>query len=900
MGSLLAECERGRAMTVILEGGAGCGKTDLVEGFAQYAKGSGAVVLAARDIDFSSDFPAGPTTTADSVWFQKSCDHIETLAEHAPVVICLDDPRGYEEPNRRRLLEATRRQLRNSRVMLVLTLLPFGGSDGWDVHCELLRQPNLHWIRLLPLDRGQTAVLWDSLHGAPEGGPHGELHDGPPGTALSEELHAASGGNPLLVRALAEERDMNGRFAHRTAWPCSGGLFAQVALDCVRDSGPLAASVALGMAALREFSSRENLAAVLRLDPAQVTRGENVLYLAGLVDAWRLRHPVIESAVLKHPGFGQRSDILLRVAELLREHGAGARVTARYLLDIGGVAASWQAAILQRAADEALAIDDASFADACLALALDASTDCWERARLALKRSVVMLRTEPWRAEEQYLETTGTGCACGAERCDAQAVLRARLLIGCGRVGEGTEMLRAVAPPPRDTLRDVPHPSHFDETWPWLFCVTPGVPDAWSVWIPSGGTASEKDGGGGARADEDRFSFCLGRQHDRIRGVHEIEEQLTASRLGDTTLALIMPELWHLSAVGRPDLADEWCAHFLREATDRGVEGWRQLLTAIKAEIALARGALADAEILAREAVEHGGTVPGYWLCGGPLTTLITVCTATGRYEEAARLLGRPLPDAFFRSIYGLGYLRARGHFLLAVGRPHLALSDFLTVGRRSDGWDLPFAARPPWRIDAAEAWLRLGNEHEASQLLAAHQARTAEGESPSGPWLRVRARLAEPHERPGLLTRSAERFQASGNVWELTRVLADLAEAYQHLDQPAHADLTLRKARQLADEGGAGPLRERILSLGLGGRSAPRAARGPVHRIDPAAKLSESERRVAVLAARGLTNREISTELFITISTVEQHLTRVYKKLDIASRQELPLYLELGLPETA
>lgn len=54
------------------------------------------------------------------------------------------------------------------------------------------------------------------------------------------------------------------------------------------------------------------------------------------------------------------------------------------------------------------------------------------------------------------------------------------------------------------------------------------------------------------------------------------------------------------------------------------------------------------------------------------------------------------------------------------------------------------------------------------------------------------------------------------------------------------------------------------------------------------------------MLAARGMTNREISTELFITVSTVEQHLTRDYKKLDITSRQELPLHTELGLPETA
>lgn len=55
---------------------------------------------------------------------------------------------------------------------------------------------------------------------------------------------------------------------------------------------------------------------------------------------------------------------------------------------------------------------------------------------------------------------------------------------------------------------------------------------------------------------------------------------------------------------------------------------------------------------------------------------------------------------------------------------------------------------------------------------------------------------------------------------------------------------------------------------------------------------LSDAERRVASLAARGCTNREISRKLFVTVSTVEQHLTRVYRKLRINSRSDLPTSL--------
>ncbi|MFJ5725459.1 AAA family ATPase [Streptomyces sp. NPDC093149] len=56
----------------------------------------------------------------------------------------------------------------------------------------------------------------------------------------------------------------------------------------------------------------------------------------------------------------------------------------------------------------------------------------------------------------------------------------------------------------------------------------------------------------------------------------------------------------------------------------------------------------------------------------------------------------------------------------------------------------------------------------------------------------------------------------------------------------------------------------------------------------DPAAALTEAERRVAVLAADGCTNRAIAARLYVTTSTVEQHLTRIYRKLCVKSRLDL------------
>ena len=56
---------------------------------------------------------------------------------------------------------------------------------------------------------------------------------------------------------------------------------------------------------------------------------------------------------------------------------------------------------------------------------------------------------------------------------------------------------------------------------------------------------------------------------------------------------------------------------------------------------------------------------------------------------------------------------------------------------------------------------------------------------------------------------------------------------------------------------------------------------------------LTPSERRVARMAAEGLTNREIAQALFVTMRTVEVHLTHAYQELDISSREQLPQALD-------
>ena len=73
---------------------------------------------------------------------------------------------------------------------------------------------------------------------------------------------------------------------------------------------------------------------------------------------------------------------------------------------------------------------------------------------------------------------------------------------------------------------------------------------------------------------------------------------------------------------------------------------------------------------------------------------------------------------------------------------------------------------------------------------------------------------------------------------------------------------------------------RAELAAIGVRPRTTDRAG---------ADSLTPSERRVVELAATGGTNREIAQTLFVTEKTVETHLGRAFRKLDISSRRQLP-----------
>jgi DNA-binding CsgD family transcriptional regulator len=259
-------------------------------------------------------------------------------------------------------------------------------------------------------------------------------------------------------------------------------------------------------------------------------------------------------------------------------------------------------------------------------------------------------------------------------------------------------------------------------------------------------------------------------------------------------------------------------------------------------------------------------------LLGLPVATLTTVYDHHGAHAEAEALLQLPVLDAMFQTPAGLQYLRARGHHRLATGEAHAAIQDFERCRDLSLEWGRDLPAALPWRGDLAEAHLALGNRERARELARDQLARLGSGWTRSqGVTTRILAAACDLTDRPALLRDAVELLQSSGDRLELARACTELSEALDALGDEAGA----RQARRML---------ERFLA-----EPAPVDGRLP-------GDLSEAESRVATLAIQGRTNRQIAEQLNVTVSTVEQHLTRVYRKLNLRGRSEL---LELPLDQS-
>ena len=265
---------------------------------------------------------------------------------------------------------------------------------------------------------------------------------------------------------------------------------------------------------------------------------------------------------------------------------------------------------------------------------------------------------------------------------------------------------------------------------------------------------------------------------------------------------------------------------------------------------------------------------------------LVDTLVERGEIDDADRMLAAAgLAGRIPRAPWINELLFQRGRLRLAQGRLDEGIADLIEAGRREEATGRINPAATPWASSVAVALAARGRADEARAGVHEELRRAREWgvARPIGVALRALGLLEGGEEGIALLREAVAELERSPARLEHARALTDLGAALRRANRRAEAREPLREALETARAGGAVAVARRAHEelTATGERLRPLAAAG-------AEALTPSERRVAELAAGGQTNREIAQGLFLTIKTVETHLSASYRKLDISSRREL------------
>ncbi|HEX6723934.1 MAG TPA: AAA family ATPase [Gaiella sp.] len=310
--------------------------------------------------------------------------------------------------------------------------------------------------------------------------------------------------------------------------------------------------------------------------------------------------------------------------------------------------------------------------------------------------------------------------------------------------------------------------------------------------------------------------------------------------------------------------------------------------------LALRRGDLVAAEVDTRTALAATALpAPPFSrvLNGG---VLIGALVDQGELDAAAQELEALASEAEGGSLVAALLRFERGRLRVEQRRVAEGLADFLAVGALVTRAMITCPSFLPWRSHAGLAHLALG-QPEAAERLAEEElelARTFGAPRTLGVALRAAGVVAGGDRGTSLLRDAIDTFERGDAPLERARTLADLGAMLRRRNRRTEARELLREALDSAHRASARPLAAYAETELRAAGARPR--RVVLTGID---SLTASERRIAELAGEGLTNREIAQTLFVTSRTVEGHLTSVFRKLHVQSRDELPAALSSGAP---
>jgi DNA-binding CsgD family transcriptional regulator/tetratricopeptide (TPR) repeat protein len=909
----IVDAKSGEARLVLVEGAAGIGKSRLLLEARTLGQRAGFNVVTARGNEFEREYPFGVVrqlvgsvglssdATGDRVidaeaeradQLLRSVDEggsettsfavLDTLywntartAEEAPLMIAVDDLQWSDRPSLNFFAYLARR-MESLPIIIVATLRPAESSADAASVRELMSDPSRVSVAPKPLGAASLGQMTLERLGA----------EADPDFAL--ELERITGGNPLLVDELLKEL-----FAEKV-------MPVESSVDMLRKLGPRAASrsvllrlarldsdctlVARAFSILGETTSTATIAeftelsqdavgaAIARNSQAEIFRPDTPI---GFV------HPLVREAVYSDIPPGERELLHLRAARVLEEGGASSEKVAAQLIHVSPRGDDWVLAKLRHAGGIAMSKGGISSAIFYLLRALDEPSDSAARGEVLRDLGIAEALANRSEGADHLLE------AYELLKDPLQrgfiAVINVRLLGLAHRNDEAVDLAErtlAELGPEHEAMR-----RRIQNSMQSISLMDPAV-RPFSELAPL--LDNPVSAGDSLEARMDDGAACYGKMLRNDPASECVPIALRAIEDGQLykfdNAGFPLIGVYVTLAVADDDRVIEVCDRSLAAAADggalyvpavaRGFKGWALTM---RGDI---QGAFEMLE-LSRSDIEQFDLLLGYTQISAMLT-LAGVERGTLEQAESDLSRGEPYLQPGVQRIVWLGAKLAlrveQGRNQEAFETAELIENAGMDEMIQNPGW-------LPWRSLKAEALDGLGRTEEALVLAEEEVAAARRWGAPRalGRALRVLGQLKRADGIPDL-EEALELLESSSARLEYGWTLAAMGTTLRHARKQVEAREPLTAALKIASVSGAEGLerhaREELDATG----AVPR-----VKDFQGLDSLTPSEKRVAGLAVEGMTNREIAQSLFVTPKTVEVHLSNVYRKLDVASRRELP-----------
>jgi DNA-binding CsgD family transcriptional regulator len=813
------------------------------------------------------------------------------VAFQQPTLLAIDDLHWADTPSLRWLLYLTRRLEGVPLLVAVGTRPPEGEGRDPALVAELIADPEAATIRPGPLGRASIAVLARELHGLE------------PDEAFCTALETATGGNPLFISAVLDAVAREGTSptaAHVTSLLEIGaqGVSRVVALRLAR-LPPEALSLLRAASILGDGAELRHAAALAGVEPSELGPAAAVLVRLDLLrreDPLEFFHPVVRSAVYDTLDVVERDSMHRLAAELLLQAGEEPECASGHLLRVAPRADAFVVSTLRRAAERSLAQGSAETAVGYLSRALEEVIDPAVRGEVLVELGFAERRTNGPAAADHL--RAGLELLTDQSRRGEIALELGRALWFTDRIGEALAVFQqALGEVDRKgdpdlyelLLAELISSAWWDaETYP----IAEAAIGELDLDALHGGLGSEILLGTIAHYE---YQVGLHREHavELARRALAPGNLLESGSIAFYYAAMVLPQAGLLDEA--VSIFDQAAARARRRGDIFNVAFTLMFRGYCLTRRGDLRAAVADLREAIDLSVAHGLLVAWPYNIGFLALALLE----QGDADEAARVidLGH-FPDHLPLNQVPLVWFRlSRGRLRIETGSPDRGVEELLQVGEtvRLVPFDNPSSV--PWRSWAAEGVRLLDRDDEARALAGEELALARRWGDPYaiGASLRVLGLVEGGTAGTGLLEEAVEVLAGSEARLEHARALVDLGAALRRANRRTEARERLREGVDLARRVGALRLAERandeIAATGARPRKVLRTG------LDA---LTASERRVAQLAADGMSNKEIAQTLFVTIKTVEVHLSSAYRKLEISSRAQLDKDLLTPAPTPA